>query len=464
MTGSVILHAKVPPKSAVGPEFSSPVPRLRISSRRRGLPIHIPIAILLTALSMSGKLRAQNGITAGQASAITTSAGTDSLWADTNDHRWKVNNDGTGPQDLAVWPCATAGVGGLVYGGAPNTHLIDPESCLSLLTTTPAGVPLLVGVVTPIAWGGTTGAGPVTSLDLQNWAEVTEAPNTATATHENVLAKFTASGGVTVATTTDIFTPTYAVVAGAGTTGNAQMAVAGQVSCFMDTNTSSVTGDLVVASTTTGMGGDCHVFNSGSLAPGTWVIGQMVSNMTTMGSLATVLVSPGFPLLTSSLSNIAGTKLATASSITTSAITEFSSAGDVVSSSLSDNGSIVSLGSESVVLNRTSVLNGTAGTLTVTPSMGGGASASVMVGTDQAVQISVLTGTAPSGTPSLVYRWGTNPWGSTNPVCISQVETAGNPPLPTINAATDVHVTVTFETTPAAGTTYLVNIICFGTS
>jgi len=87
-----------------------------------------------------------------------------------------------------------------------------------------------------------------------------------------------------------------------------------------------------------------------------------------------------------------GTELATVSgSATSNALTKFDGSGDVVASSLSDNGSIVSLGSESVVLNRTSVLNGTLGTLMVSAGMGGGASASVMVGTDQAVQISLVT-------------------------------------------------------------------------
>jgi hypothetical protein len=271
MPGPAYLYSGIKTKlSLLRRGFSSSVQYLRACSQWKVPPRYIPVLVvllILAALSMSGNLLAQNGITANQDSVIATSPGSDSLWADTADGRWKVNNNGTGPQDLAVWPCATAGIGGLVYGGALNSFNVDPESCLSLPNTTPPGVPLLVGVLTPIAWGGTTGAGPVTSLDLQDWAEVTEVTNTSPGTGENLLAKIITTGA-TEAGTGDIEIPTYIVVAGAGSSGNAQMAVAGQAACKMDSNNtvSSVQGDPVVTSPTTP--GECHVVTSGTPSPG----------------------------------------------------------------------------------------------------------------------------------------------------------------------------------------------------
>src|SRR5690348_3964991 len=78
-----------------------------------------------------------------------------------------------------------------------------------------------------------------------------------TGTTVNLLAKINTSGNAIKAGTGDTAVPTYIVVGGAGTSGNAAMANYGLASCVMDTTLASgAGGDFVVASTSTA--GDCH--------------------------------------------------------------------------------------------------------------------------------------------------------------------------------------------------------------
>ncbi|HTQ97903.1 MAG TPA: hypothetical protein VMH89_13920, partial [Candidatus Acidoferrum sp.] len=133
-------------------------------------------------------LAAQNGITANESGTITGAANVDALWADSTDHRWKMNNDansGSTGVDVAIWACPTQ-LGGIVYAGTAVSG-IDTENCLSLAGT--AGIPLLAGSSAP-QWGGNS----TVSLDLQNWAVVGEVLNeTVTGTIVNTLAKITST-------------------------------------------------------------------------------------------------------------------------------------------------------------------------------------------------------------------------------------------------------------------------------
>lgn len=107
-----------------------------------------------------------------------------------------------------------------------------------------------------------------------------------TGTTINLLAKINTSGNAIKAGTGDTAVPTYIVVGGAGTSGNAAMANYGLASCVMDTTLASgAGGDFVVASTSTA--GDCHP-QSGAPGAGTWVIGYLPVNATTSGSAALV--------------------------------------------------------------------------------------------------------------------------------------------------------------------------------
>jgi hypothetical protein len=160
MPRPVCLHANSHTKVFLNP-LQSQRPGAR--PRRKRFPIHIPIAIVLAALLVSGRLQAQsNGITAAQGTSITPGTLSDSLWADSSDYRWKVNNDGV-IGDLALCACPTQS-GGFVYAGSMAVSGVYPESCLSL--NSDKGVPLLAGALGPV-YGGTTGTGSVISLNLQ---------------------------------------------------------------------------------------------------------------------------------------------------------------------------------------------------------------------------------------------------------------------------------------------------------
>lgn len=117
---------------------------------------HYPIAVYmtrrisftlsLTCFVLTGVLTAQvtvtgngstgnNGFTVVGGTAIGGMANDDTMWSDSTDGRWKVNNHNNSQnQDLAVWPCR-ASVGGMVYGDALNTFNVSPEKCLSIGAT-----------------------------------------------------------------------------------------------------------------------------------------------------------------------------------------------------------------------------------------------------------------------------------------------------------------------------------------
>jgi|SRR6185437_1424047 len=113
-----------------------------------------------------------------------------------------------------------------------------------------------------------------------------------TGTTINLLATVNSSANAIKATTSNTTVPTYIVVGGAGTTGNAALAMSGLASCVMDTTIASgAGGDFVIASTTTA--GDCHP-QSASPTSGTYVVGHLVASSTTAASAALVKVSGYF--------------------------------------------------------------------------------------------------------------------------------------------------------------------------
>lgn len=214
-----------------------------------------------------------SGMLMTEGAAISTASGQDSIFADSSSHRIKLINNGGSAQPLSIWPCTTAGC--ISYAASTSPF---GETALTLGAT---GVPLLSGSSVP-QWGGI-------NLSLQTVAVVTEVPNdTTTGTSNNKLAKLTPTGALK-ASATDVNTATYIVATGQGTSGNARLAVAGQVSCTMDATASNTEGFFVIASPS--VAGDCST--TSVPANGTWIVGQMVSNSTTSGSSATVLVGPG---------------------------------------------------------------------------------------------------------------------------------------------------------------------------
>lgn len=108
-----------------------------------------------------------------------------------------------------------------------------------------------------------------------------------TGTTLNSLAIFNTSNNAVLATTSNTAVPAFIVVGGAGTSGLAVLAIAGEAPCTFDANTSSAGGFYVIASVTTA--GDCHA-QSAAPSSGTWVVGYLASGSTTSGSTANVLI------------------------------------------------------------------------------------------------------------------------------------------------------------------------------
>lgn len=132
--------------------------------------------------------------------------------------------------------------------------------------TTPINVTVGSGLAATLTGG----------LDLTNQPQLTEIANCTGSPAGTTLNKLTklsaASSCATIAVTSDTAGAVGVVWAGAGTTGNAQIAQTGQASCVFD---GAITyGDYVQISTT--VGGDCH--DSGNTVPGSGqVIGRIIS-------------------------------------------------------------------------------------------------------------------------------------------------------------------------------------------
>ena len=108
---------------------------------------------------------------------------------------------------------------------------------------------------------------------------ITEIPNSSTATVANKLAKMYGANTVTIGTTGDTDGMIGVVVGGAGTTGSAQIAIAGQANCAFDSAPTAI-GDWVTISSTAA--GDCH--DSGTKTR-SGVSGQIIGQaMNTTGS------------------------------------------------------------------------------------------------------------------------------------------------------------------------------------
>lgn len=110
-----------------------------------------------------------------------------------------------------------------------------------------------------------------------------------TGTTVNQLAKVNSSGNAINAGTTDTAVPVYIVIGGAGTTGNAQLAVGGAIPCKFDVGGGSA-GDWVVASTSTP--GRCHDASS-TLPTTSWVFGFLLTSPSS-NSNGTVMLLFGF--------------------------------------------------------------------------------------------------------------------------------------------------------------------------
>jgi hypothetical protein len=122
------------------------------------------------------------------------------------------------------------------------------------------------------------------NIDVTSTAVLTEiANNGSTATVANELAILTgAPSTATVALTTSTTGVVGIVVGGAGTSGNAQIARAGQASCVFDGATTA--GDYVQASTSSG--GECHDTGASTYPTSNQVLGRVLSTNGAGGTYA----------------------------------------------------------------------------------------------------------------------------------------------------------------------------------
>lgn len=173
-----------------------------------------------------------------------------------------------------IWTWTSSAGAWVVGGGADkrgwlgNTPDTNPGTCLT-------------------GSGNTLNFDPTCAATLTNsnvTMPVTNAGSTGTTV--NYLATINASGQAILATTSQTTIPVFIVYSGAGTSGSAQLGVAGQFTCTVD-SAGSTAGDFIVNSTATN--GRC--MDAGATAPTSgYVIGQALS---TVGANATVSVALG---------------------------------------------------------------------------------------------------------------------------------------------------------------------------
>jgi hypothetical protein len=218
------------------------------------------------------------------------------IWDKTNDFtgRGLFSQPGNrvGPLPL---PSTCAG-GFLAFDGTGLNPVCIPPPTLG--TGVVGTNPTVIGNIPK--WGNTTGSflgnsaltddgtkvSTTEPIDLTSKSLLVEVANaSSTGTTVNKLAKLTGAPSTALITaTTDTAGAMGIVVGGAGTTGNALIATAGQANCAFDGAT--VAGDYVQQSTTTA--GDCH--DAGSTFPTTGqIIGRVLSTNASAGSYAVAL-------------------------------------------------------------------------------------------------------------------------------------------------------------------------------
>ncbi len=140
-----------------------------------------------------------------------------------------------------------------------------------------------VGIGTAVPTNALTVNGNIDAMGSYN-GYITEIPNGSTATVVNKLAKMFGANTVTIGTTGDTDGMLGIVVGNAGTSGNAQIAINGQVLCAFDSAPTGI-GDFVTISSTTA--GACH--DSGTKVRSgltSQIIGQVVNTTASGGNYA----------------------------------------------------------------------------------------------------------------------------------------------------------------------------------
>lgn len=199
-----------------------------------------------------------------------------------------LNQNTTGTASNVTGIVATANGGfGANNSGATGVPVFASGTA-TVTTATGSGAPVQATsptLTTPL-FSGAIGS----DFDLGTHADLYEIANEgSTGTTVNKLAKLTgAPSTAVILTTSDLTAISGIAVAGAGTTGNAQLARAGRASCVFDGATTA--GDYVQASAT--VAGDCH--DAGATLPtANQILGRVLSTNGAGGTYAMTVYSPG---------------------------------------------------------------------------------------------------------------------------------------------------------------------------
>lgn len=175
----------------------------------------------------------------------------------------------------------------IIYG-IPSLVLTQSQSVCLMSDGTNYGAQL-AGNVIKLTDSGTI-LSAAESIDLTSLSLVTELANAGTTgTTVNKLAKLSGAPSTALITaTTDTNGVLGVIIGGAGTTGNAQVAIGGQAACVFDGATTA--GDYVQISS--GTAGDCH--DAGSSFPTSGqVLGRVLSTNGAGGTFGIAIFPPG---------------------------------------------------------------------------------------------------------------------------------------------------------------------------
>ena len=236
--------------------------------------------------SGGGNVTGAGSSTAGNLAQITNSSSTaitDSSIAVSNVDLLSANQTATGNKTFSGTVNFT---GNFEIGGATLTLPVGVSNGGTGLTSQTSGV-IYRGAGTGIPQpSALTDNGTLVAinepLDLVTQPLVKEIPNnTGTGTSLNKLAKLTGAPSTAVlAATTDTDGIDGIVIGGQGTSGNAQIAFAGQAACAFDGSTTA--NDWIVNSSTTA--GDCHDSGSANRPTGVQAIGRVLSSNASAGT------------------------------------------------------------------------------------------------------------------------------------------------------------------------------------
>lgn len=250
-----------------------------------------------------------------------------------------TSSAGTGTETFTTG-AMTAGSAGTVKIGANTGNVFSVSAgggavTAVALTTSPT-------LTTPTFSGNLGG-----TLQLGTQAMTSQYPNDgATGTTVNLLAKLNASGNVILPLTTDQQDIIGVCVSGCGTSSNAQIATAGEVTCIADNTVTA--GDYIGVGTATA--GRCKSLSAAGTYPGAglMVVGKAQTGAA-LGATFTLAIDP--PSQTGPISS---------ATTTSNIVLKGNGAGSITTSSITDDGTTISTGE---VLKFTAV--GSAGTNTI---------------------------------------------------------------------------------------------------